>query len=223
MNISDPPRVYSIGPGALVGLEPEEQARRIISTGRALKKPCAQINRKLDDYNLSQYSINPGEYLNTSELIRDYVLNDHAALQAITRGRQFGKTAALTAAYGATPGQINRICGSTERLATPEERVQAAQDTVRRAQEAEAAALAAKVEADERKALQDRIYGEKRLAHATLNLLQAVQSMALEGSGFVAPSGTLADFRTELQPLARSYGYKIQFVGNRKQATLVAL
>jgi hypothetical protein len=97
---------------------------------------------------------------------------------------------------------------STERCVTPAERVQLAK-TALLAAEAQAAALAAKQAADA------RIAFDLDLARATTTLLTDIKD------GYREHREAFARHRTALQPLAKSYGFKIVLVEDKSVATLV--
>lgn len=83
-------------------------------------------------------------------------------------------------------------------------------------------ALADKIEAQDadradRAARFAQIEQQKRLAQATYTLLNKIQTSAWEANP------VFAEFRSELQPLANSYGYKIVLVGDKTSAALVQI
>jgi hypothetical protein len=111
---------------------------------------------------------------------------------------------------------------------------------VKAAEEQAAKLLAAAAEAEEKAAVeaalkaerdavaaaklarQQQLQQQRELAVATHALLTAIVSLD-SGADGVTERETFAQFRKELQPLAKVYGYKIVLVGNKSKATLVNL
>lgn len=175
------PKAYNIGTEALIGLPPGEVARRVISTGRAYQKSPAEINRRLCQLGLSQYTIpTTGEPLYPSAM---------------------PTTLPPFPAIGSA---------ADERCVTPAERVQHAAAALKAAEEAQA-------KTDAEAARINRINEDLALARATVQLLTDIR----DGTHPNLP--TYAKHRAALQPLARSYGFKIVLVHDRSVGTLVTI
>lgn len=109
-----------------------------------------------------------------------------------------------------------------ERAAAAEQAEEAA--TLARAEAAEAEALRvaeAQAKADARAALVASLKRDADLAKATSSLIGAIGALLLGQPSEDTLSSLMAEFRTELQPLANVYGCKIVLVGNKTKATLV--
>lgn len=87
----------------------------------------------------------------------------------------------------------------------------------RAAKAAEAAAAKAKAAKD---ATMARIGYHQALGTATLSLLESIKE-SIKSAGPVVPEKQFVQFRKELSPLAKSYGFAIVVVGDRTAATLV--
>jgi hypothetical protein len=104
--------------------------------------------------------------------------------------------------------QISAANFSKEPNMTPTEQLKQAQDAVIAAEKAVA-------EQAERDAFTARIGRDIELARATGDLLSAIRH------GAITVNLNFAKFRSELQPLANSYGFKIILVGDKTCASLV--
>ena len=86
-----------------------------------------------------------------------------------------------------------------------------------------AAAEAEQVRCDRREALRQRIEYESGLARTTKQLLADIAALLLHHVRHISPGTYYADYATELQPLAKTYGCKIIPVGDRTLGTVVVL
>lgn len=160
--------------------------------------------------------------------LRDFDLDDKLARQALLgiRGhsRSFGavgpslqqlpKPVVAAAAYGASTSKQLEVAELTvaELKAKKKAEEQAAKEAAKVEAEAEAAQQA-------RNALAERIYYERGLAHATINLLVTIENVELRG-GAAELNPVLATYRSELAPLAATYGFKIVLVGDKTVGVL---
>lgn len=76
-------------------------------------------------------------------------------------------------------------------------------------------------EQERKEALLNKIEEQRQLAQATGVLLGEIRNAVCGGRGAVFTA--LAKFRDELQPVAKSYGYKIVLVGDKTQAMLTVI
>lgn len=104
--------------------------------------------------------------------------------------------------------QIRAANFSKEPNMTPTEQLKQAQDAVIAAEKAVADQAAAE-------ALEARLQRDTDLANATVSLLSYIR---LNSSSANVP---FAKFRSELNPLALTYGYKLVLVGDKTRASLV--
>lgn len=96
-----------------------------------------------------------------------------------------------------------------------------AEDAAKARDKAEKAAEQARVKARaEKDATMARIGYHQALGTATLSLLESIKECVKTG-GPVVPEKQFVQFRKELNPLAKSYGFAIVVVGDRTTATLV--
>ena len=132
------------------------------------------------------------------------------------------KREAYAVAYGA-PGKIE----TPDPVAAAEEALREAKQQAKENAAAERAALAAKeaeqAEADRREALRQRIEYESGLASTTKQLLADIAALLLRNVRHIGPGTYYAEYATELQPLAKTYGCKIIPVGDRTLGTVVVL